>query len=87
VTVLRQQIIVSEAIVHESVLLALGHRLPLLLVKVCKADVFDAFLLLLVACGFHPIVVWECPRIDNKPTSAVFSHFRSRSLTVSETLG
>src|SRR5262245_36711869 len=40
VTVLPQQIIVCKAIVHEGVLLALGHCLPLLLVKLPKADVF-----------------------------------------------
>jgi hypothetical protein len=51
VTVLPQQIIVCKAIVHEGVLLALGHRLPLPFVKVSKADVFHHFLLFR-ACRF-----------------------------------
>jgi hypothetical protein len=45
VTVLPQLVIVLEALVQKGVFLAFGHRLPLLLVKVSKADVFHDFLL------------------------------------------
>src|SRR5262252_5797914 len=40
VSVLAKDVVVTEARVHESVQLALGHRLPLFWVHVAKADVF-----------------------------------------------
>src|SRR5262245_6886829 len=42
VPVLAKDVVVAEARVHESVQLALGHRLPLFWVHVAKADVFHA---------------------------------------------
>src|SRR5439155_4005216 len=42
VTVLSKQIFVGEALIYEGVQLAFGHRLPVLFVKVSKADVFHS---------------------------------------------
>jgi hypothetical protein len=43
VTVLAQHVVVIEALIEEGVFLALGHRLPIVLVKVSKTDVFHVY--------------------------------------------
>jgi hypothetical protein len=40
VTVLSQHVVVGEALIHQGVSRAFGHRVPILLVKISKAYVF-----------------------------------------------
>src|SRR5258708_17581008 len=47
VSVLPQHVVVGKALIQHGVALAFGHRLPLLLFNVSKADVFHIFLLIL----------------------------------------
>jgi hypothetical protein len=65
VTVLSQHVVVGEALIDQRVLLAFGHRLPHLLVKVSKADVLHDF-----SCSYLPAVN---SRGMSEPTSDFFS--------------
>ena len=59
VTMLSKLIVVSEALIHESVSLAFGHRVPFLLVHVSKAYVFHAVLLSVAADFMSAAVLYR----------------------------
>jgi hypothetical protein len=65
VTVLPQHVVVGETLVHHGVSLAFGHRFPLVLFYVSKADVFHDFLPFMVNWLFAPYSRLTEPKFDN----------------------